>query len=72
MSNALYHGNNPDVLRFSVVSGSVDSIYPDPPFNLNAGYDLLCRFGAGARAKAQIEAFGDAWHSRSLFVGIAA
>ena len=62
MSNALYYGDNLDVLRDSIVSGSVDLIYLDPPFNSNANYNVLFRSPAGAGSQAQIEAFEDTWH----------
>ena len=57
--NALYYGNNLDVLRESIASESVDL---DPPFNSNASYNVLFKSSDGARSQAQIEAFEDAWH----------
>jgi len=33
---ALYYGDNLQVLRDSIATESVDQIYLDPPFNLNA------------------------------------
>ena len=62
MTNALYYGDNLDVLRESIASESVDLIYLDPPFNSNAIYNLLFRSPAGAGSQAQIEAFEDTWH----------
>jgi len=62
MSNALYYGDNLDVLRESIPSGSVDLIYLDPPFNSNANYNVLFRSPGGAGSQAQIEAFEDTWH----------
>ena len=32
-ANALYYGDNLDVLRESIASESVDLVYLDPPFN---------------------------------------
>ena len=43
MTNALYYGDNLDVLRESVATESVDLIYLDPPFNSNANYNVLFR-----------------------------
>ena len=37
MPNALYYGDNLDVLRDSIAGESVDLIYLDPPFNSQAG-----------------------------------
>jgi len=61
MTNALYYGDNLDVLRESIVSESVDLIYLDPPFNSNANYNVLFRSPAGTGSQAQIEAFEDTW-----------
>jgi site-specific DNA-methyltransferase (adenine-specific) len=59
--NALYYGDNLDVLRRHVLAESVDLVYLDPPFNSNANYNIL--FGhADERAAAQIKAFDDTWH----------
>ncbi len=60
--NALYYGNNIDVLRESIATESVDLVYLDPPFNSNASYNLLFRSPTGAGSQAQIEAFEDTWH----------
>jgi DNA modification methylase len=62
VTNALYYGDNLDVLRESIASESVDLIYLDPPFNSNANYNVLFRSPAGAGSRAQIEAFEDTWH----------
>jgi len=61
-ANALYYGDNLDVLRESVASGSVDLVYLDPPFNSQAAYNVLFRAPTGAGSQAQIEAFDDTWH----------
>ena len=55
MPNALYYGDNLDVLRESVASASVDLVYLDPPFNSNANYNVLFRSPAGAGSQEQIE-----------------
>jgi site-specific DNA-methyltransferase (adenine-specific) len=60
--NALYYGDNLEVLRESITTESVDLVYLDPPFNSQATYNLLFRSPAGAGSQAQIEAFEDTWH----------
>jgi len=62
MTNALYYGDNLDVLRDSIASESVDLIYLDPPFNSQANYNVLFKSLGGGGSKAQIEAFEDTWH----------
>ncbi len=39
--NALYYGDNLDVLREHIADASVDLIYLDPPFNSNTGDKAL-------------------------------
>lgn len=64
--NRLHYGDNLDVLRASVKDESVDLVYLDPPFNSNAGYNILfappkeLRTAADAQ-HAQIRAFEDTW-----------
>jgi site-specific DNA-methyltransferase (adenine-specific) len=60
--NALYYGDNLEVLRNSIADESVDLIYLDPPFNSNASYNVLFKSPKGASSEAQIEAFEDTWH----------
>jgi site-specific DNA-methyltransferase (adenine-specific) len=62
MTNALYYGDNLDVLRHEIASESVDLIYLDPPFNSQASYNVLFKGPSGKGADAQIEAFEDTWH----------
>lgn len=62
MPNALYFGDNLDILREHIADDSVDLIYLDPPFNSNANYNVLFKSPAGGRSHAQIEAFEDTWH----------
>ncbi len=62
MSNALYYGDNLEVLRESIASESIDLIYLDPPFNSSASYNVLFRAPSGEGSQAQIEAFEDTWH----------
>lgn len=63
MTNRLYYGDNLDVLRDTRAfpDESVDLVYLDPPFNSNAGYNVLFRTASGAQADASIEAFDDTW-----------
>jgi site-specific DNA-methyltransferase (adenine-specific) len=61
VSNRLYYGDNLAVLREHIANESVDLIYLDPPFNSNAGYNVLFKSASGAGADASIEAFDDTW-----------
>lgn len=56
----LYYGDNLEVLR-GFPDSCVDLIYLDPPFNSNAGYNVLFKSASGAGADASIEAFHDTW-----------
>ena len=58
--NRLYYGDNLEVLR-TLPDDLVDLIYLDPPFNSNAGYNVLFKSAAGTGADASIEAFDDTW-----------
>ena len=60
--NALYYGDNLQILRDCIPDESVDLIYLDPPFNSNANYSVLFKSPSGDRSHAQIEAFEDTWH----------
>src|SRR3972149_7031425 len=60
--NTLYYGDNLDILRRYVRDETVDLVYLDPPFNSNQSYNVLFAEKDGARAAAQIKAFGDTWH----------
>lgn len=62
MPNHLHYGDNLTVLRDSIRDESVDLIYLDPPFNSNAGYNVLFKAPDGLGSAAQIEAFDDTWH----------
>ena len=59
--NALYFGDNLDILRQYIADESVDLIYLDPPFNSNATYNVLFRERSGEESAAQITAFDDTW-----------
>ena len=54
MTNTLYYGDNLEVLR-TFPDACVDLIYLDPPFNSNAGYNVLFKSVSGAGADAQID-----------------
>jgi DNA modification methylase len=60
-SNALYYGDNLDILRRYVKDETVDLIYLDPPFKSNQDYNILFAERDGSRAAAQVKAFGDTW-----------
>jgi site-specific DNA-methyltransferase (adenine-specific) len=61
MTNRLYYGDNLEVLRNEIADASVDLVYLDPPFNSNAGYNVLFKGASGAGADASMEAFDDTW-----------
>ena len=61
MKNALYFGDNLDVLRRYIPDESVDLVYLDPPSNSNADYNVLFAAKDGDESAAQIEAFTDTW-----------
>lgn len=60
-ANRLFYGDNLAVLREHIRDESIDLIYLDPPFNSNAGYNLLFKSAEGTGADASIEAFDDTW-----------
>jgi hypothetical protein len=62
MKNALYFGDNLDILREHIKDESIDLVYLDPPFNSNANYNVLFKSPKGHASHAQIEAFDDTWH----------
>lgn len=59
--NALYYGDNLDVLRRYIKDESVDLVYLDPPFKSNQDYNVLFAEQDGSRSAAQIKAFEDTW-----------
>lgn len=59
--NALYYGDNLDVLRRHIRDESVDLVYLDPPFNSNANYNVLFAEKDGKQAAGQMQAFEDTW-----------
>ena len=60
--DALFYGDNLDVLRNHIEDESVDLVYLDPPFNSNANYNVLFKSPDGKQSQSQIEAFEDTWH----------
>jgi DNA modification methylase len=61
-TNALYYGDNLDILRKYVPDESVDLVYLDPPFNSNADYNVIFKDESGRDSDAQLLAFEDTWH----------
>jgi len=59
--NALFYGDNLDILRQHISDESVDLIYLDPPFNSNRSYNVLFKTRSGDESQAQVEAFDDTW-----------
>lgn len=61
MSNALYYGDNLEILRDYIEDESVDLVYLDPPFNSQQQYNVLFKERDGSLPEAQIKAFEDFW-----------
>jgi site-specific DNA-methyltransferase (adenine-specific) len=63
VTNALYFGDNLDVLRRHVRDASVDLVYLDPPFQSGKDYSLIfeTRSAAPDPARGHAEAFKDTW-----------
>lgn len=59
--NTLFYGDNLDILREYIPTGSIDLVYLDPPFNSNRNYNVLFRDERGVDSEAQITAFEDTW-----------
>jgi DNA modification methylase len=45
--NTLFHGDNLDILREYIASGSIDLVYLDPPFNSARSYNVLFKDESG-------------------------
>jgi site-specific DNA-methyltransferase (adenine-specific) len=59
--NALFYGDNLDVLRQHVRDATVDLVYLDPPFQSGKDYNLLFERRGDEEERAQAEAFKDTW-----------
>ena len=62
MENALYYGDNLDILREYIKDDTIDLVYLDPPFKSNQSYNILFKERNGTSSPAQIKAFEDTWH----------
>ena len=60
MPNALYYGDNLDVLRTKIADESVDLCYIDPPFNSTRNYHQA-HTTVGSEERVMSEAFVDTW-----------
>lgn len=60
-TNLLFYGDNLDILRRYIKDETVDLVYLDPPFKSDQNYNVLFAERTGAKAAAQIKAFGDTW-----------
>ena len=60
--NALYYGDNLQIVREYIPNESIDLIYLDPPFNSKRTYNVLFADESGKDSQAQIAAFEDTWH----------
>src|SRR5579871_1914409 len=59
--NALFCGDNREVLSRFIPDESVDLIYLDPPFKSDQNYNLLFKDKSGELSTSQILAFEDTW-----------
>lgn len=59
--NALFFGDNLDILKKHIADESVDLVYLDPPFNSKRDYSLLFKERDGTDSAAQMVAFEDTW-----------
>jgi site-specific DNA-methyltransferase (adenine-specific) len=59
-NNLLYYGDNLEVLRKYIQSGTVDLCYIDPPFNSKRTYNQIYN-NVGTEDRAQSQAFTDTW-----------
>src|SRR5450759_5390889 len=58
--NALYYGDNLDILRRKIKDETVDLCYIDPPFNSKRNYNQIYN-NIGKEDLAQSQAFIDTW-----------
>jgi DNA modification methylase len=61
MENALYYGDNLDILKRYIADETIDLVYLDPPFKSNQNYNVLFKEKDGTSAASQIRAFEDTW-----------
>ena len=61
VTNALYYGDNLEILRKYIPDKSIDLVYLDPPFNSRRSYNILFK-ESEHWSEAQVRAFGDTWH----------
>ena len=59
MVNALYYGDNLEILRDQIPDEWVDLVYLDPPFNSNANYNVLFKEKTGEESPALIRTIGE-------------
>ena len=59
--NALYFGDNLEILRKYIPDESVDLVYLDPPFNSDRAYNIFFQDKTEKKSSAQIRAFEDTW-----------
>ena len=59
-TNALYYGDNLDVMRKYIKDGSIDFCCIDPPFNSKRNYNQIYN-NIGQEDRAQAQAFIDTW-----------
>jgi adenine specific DNA methylase Mod len=59
--NAVLHGDNLEILRAHVETGSVDLVYLDPPFKSDAKYEVLFGVRPGGQVRSRAHAFDDTW-----------
>jgi hypothetical protein len=62
-TDALYYGDNLDILRRYLPDAAVDLVNLDPPFNSNCDYNVTFRVESGNATDAQLLAFEDTWHA---------
>lgn len=60
MANALYYGDNLEVLRRKIRDNTIDLCYIDPPFNSKRNYNQIYN-NIGGEDRAQAQAFIDTW-----------
>ena len=67
MTNALYYGDNLEVLRNKIRDESIALCYIDPPFNSKRTYNQIYN-NIGSEDRAQAQAFIDTWTYDDLAV----